>query len=398
MKLFLLSIEVVTRWVFYVLIVAFALLLLTTLQVRQQIKAFDDFKEYADYANQISRLTNNRNSLEDQYFNRNFDQAIWAGYKEKEENILREANLIIQPNPRHSGINLEDPLIMLQSEDADLPELKKAILDRKEAMLNLTITQKALDQVGRDLLLFQTKIDSLTKQIRGLEAKAQELLSGNVNTASASDPGKLLIPPDRRAFTSLASYLDFPLIGRLVSSPADFLVMLLAMFMGAVGGILSVARSVVDPDAAAPKSIEYFLRPVFGFIIALVVFVLFKAGQIALSSTSSDVTALNPFVVGFIGVISGAMAKPALDRIERAGASLFGEEEQKGNFYARGLRPLISALTDEERTLLVRLLNIQEAVLNAWLTERELITAPNARVIAAFLRLPLREIFTNEPA
>jgi hypothetical protein len=160
--------------------------------------------------------------------------------------------------------------------------------------------------------------------------------------------------------------------------------MLVAMFMGAVGGILSVARAVVDPKAASPAPADYFLRPICGFIIALVVFVLFKAGQIALSATSSEVAALNPFVVGFIGVISGIMAGPALDRIERAGASLFGVETGERDLYARGLRPAINALPAQDRSMLLQLLRVDPAVLEVWLNERDPITPANARIMSAF--------------
>jgi hypothetical protein len=185
-------------------------------------------------------------------------------------------------------------------------------------------------------------------------------------------------------------------IGPLISSPTDFVVMLLVMLMGAVGGILSVARSIVDENTPAPRRSDYFLRPIFGFVTALVVFVLFKAGQIALSSSVSETASLNPFVVGFIGVISGAMAKPAIDRIERAGSTLFGSE-QTVMYYARGLKAETDNLSQADRDKLTSILGIDTPMLEKWLSEKEAIIEANARVIAAFLRLPIRQIFSNQP-
>jgi hypothetical protein len=173
-------------------------------------------------------------------------------------------------------------------------------------------------------------------------------------------------------------------------------VMLLVMLMGAVGGILSVLKSIVDEKTPSPNRADYFLRPIFGIVTALVVFVLFKAGQIALSSSVSETAGLNPFVVGFIGVISGAMARPAIDRIERAGSTLFGSD-QSAVYYAQGLKPETDRLTDQERAKLIEILGIDTPMLDKWLSEKEPIYETNARVAAAYLRLPIRRIFSAQP-
>ena len=204
------------------------------------------------------------------------------------------------------------------------------------------------------------------------------------------------IIPEKRLYGSLYKYLYISIIGALAGAPADFVVMILAMLMGAVGGILSIAKSIVDDQTPPPKRNDYFLRPTFGILTALVVFVLFKAGQLAFSSSFSETAGLNPFVVGFIGVISGAMARPSIGRIERAGTALFGSD-QNVVYYARSLKSEWDKLSNQDRDQFSARFGITPEILEKWLTEKEPISEADARVIAAYLRLPIRQIFSREP-
>lgn len=399
MSKFLHVIELTARWLFYVMIVLISLVLLTTLQVRQQIKVFDDFKDYAERANQVDVLSDRLDRIDDQLIDIDAEIANWSWYKENQQAELQHAIAILKRV--YASDDLENPQLDLNLKDSDPPEVHAAARVRVSAIKNLSEADANYNQAMREKILLVQKREPLQVRIASLRKTANGLLYGSrtdTGTDSQTAIEHLQIPPEHRAYTTLAHYLSYHVIGELLASPSDFLVMLVAMFMGAVGGILAAGRAFVDRGAQSPSRTDYFLYPIFGFIIAMVVFVLFKASQLTLSAASSEANALDPFVVGFIGVMSGIMARPALDRIERAGVSLFGPDSREGNLYACSLKPTIDDLSAQDKAMLLQLLHIDPNTLDMWLEEHEPITPTNARIISAFLRRPIREVFSSQPA
>ncbi|MGE3783332.1 MAG: hypothetical protein AB7H71_11375, partial [Alphaproteobacteria bacterium] len=336
---------------------------------------------------------------EDDLINVDAKIANWSWYRENQREELKRAIAILKQV--YASEDLEDPQLDLNVKDSDPPDFRAAARARRLAIKNLLEADVNRTQAMREKTLLVEKREPLQARINGLRKIANNLLYGprmEPVRNGQTETEYLQIPPDHRPFTTLAHYLSYPIIGELLASPSDFLVMLVAMFMGAVGGVLSVGRAFVDPKAESPSRAGYFLYPIFGFIIALVVFVLFKAGQLALSATPSDAAALDPFVVGFLGVMSGIMARPALDRIERAGVSLFGADAGETSLYARTLKPSIEDLSPQDKAMLLQLLRIDPATLDRWLDEREPIAPANARILSAFFRRPIREMFSSQPA
>lgn len=96
----------------------------------------------------------------------------------------------------------------------------------------------------------------------------------------------------------------------------------LVMLMGLMGGFISLARSFVLVDAENPKPSDYFIRPLFGCVMAAVVYLGIKAGQFVLTDTGPN-DPLNPYSLSLIAFVSGLMGQSALGAIERWGAGLF---------------------------------------------------------------------------
>jgi hypothetical protein len=179
--------------------------------------------------------------------------------------------------------------------------------------------------------------------------------------------------------------------------PPDFLVLFLATLMGAVGGSLSVVRKFVE-GGERPDLIDYYLRPALGFISAIAVFVLFKAGQLVISTNTGASDTLNPFLIAFLGVISGLVARQAVGRIERAGSSFFQSGSGDPALYARpDLLRLVAGLEPEEQETLLTLLHTDRPTLTTWISEISEVPANVADILAAFFRQSKRDLFSHEP-
>lgn len=97
---------------------------------------------------------------------------------------------------------------------------------------------------------------------------------------------------------------------------------ILVLVMGMAGGFLSLARAFVLTDRPDPQPADYFVRPLFGCMMAAIVYLAIKAGQFTLSTSSADKT-MNSYTIALVAVVSGLMGQHALGAIERWGAGLF---------------------------------------------------------------------------
>jgi len=390
--------EILVRWAFYIVIVGFALVFLAAMQVRQQIKNFNNFIEFAQYENEKKFILQPRIALNRTHIRENTVIVdYWKRYKiglDLQLSDMREKYTRNKLAITDDEFGKLDYVIEIPNEMKDNREIQSIISQRKDILTRRQNIPEIIEGMSIELARISAANEEVEDRLKIVSGGEDEIFK----SGSGSPTGQAtLLLDDRRVYEVLSPYVRWHLLGELITAPSDFVVMLLAMLMGGVGGILSVAKSIVDRSIPEPSRQDYFLRPLFGMLTALVVFVLFKAGQLALSSNISETASLNPFVVGFIGVVSGAMAKPAIDRIERAGASLFGQGAES-NWYARGLKPRLDALASPERAALVSLLSAGGSMLGEWEKEKAPVSDADTRIIAAFLRLPVRDLFSSYPA
>lgn len=101
------------------------------------------------------------------------------------------------------------------------------------------------------------------------------------------------------------------------------LVLILTLLMGALGGVISVARAFLQPDDDSPPApSDYVIRPLLGAVMAFIIYMLVQIGQIMLTIDGTD--PLNPYPIALIAVVAGMMSAEAIAAIERWGKSLFG--------------------------------------------------------------------------
>ena len=99
--------------------------------------------------------------------------------------------------------------------------------------------------------------------------------------------------------------------------PFELLEMLLLVCMGALGGMISVTRCLVDPSTANPAARDLCYRPVAGGVLALGIFILFRATQLFFGGQNTAATAsTSVFLLAALGLASGFCAREALAQIE----------------------------------------------------------------------------------
>jgi hypothetical protein len=111
-----------------------------------------------------------------------------------------------------------------------------------------------------------------------------------------------------------------------VVAPYDFLVMLLVMSMGALGGMVRLLRDYGTADHANPTEVEYFFIPLIGAVVAIGGYVLAKVGLLLLSSPNGE-SSLSPFMISMVGIVSGLLAKEVIDTIAARGRRMLAGQD-----------------------------------------------------------------------
>jgi hypothetical protein len=101
--------------------------------------------------------------------------------------------------------------------------------------------------------------------------------------------------------------------------PLELLEMLLLVSMGALGGVIAVTRCFVDRRIETPLARDLSYRPVAGGVIALGIYVLFRAMQLFFGGGGQDsgaTVSTSVFLLAALGLASGFCAREAVAQIE----------------------------------------------------------------------------------
>jgi hypothetical protein len=104
----------------------------------------------------------------------------------------------------------------------------------------------------------------------------------------------------------------------LARSPFEIMEMLLLVCMGMLGGVISVTRSFIEKSLTNPSISDLIYKPAIGGVVALGIYVLFRASQlfIAGQSQTGGVASTSIFLVAGLGLASGVCASDAIGQIE----------------------------------------------------------------------------------
>lgn len=113
-------------------------------------------------------------------------------------------------------------------------------------------------------------------------------------------------------------------VERIVEMPRQTLTVILVLIMGALGGAVDLLRRHLD--VTQELNFENFIfMPILGMISGFAIFVLVKSGVLLIAEPNAGQqgATLSPYFVAFLGLISGLLAKEAIDSILIVGRRLF---------------------------------------------------------------------------
>jgi hypothetical protein len=180
--------------------------------------------------------------------------------------------------------------------------------------------------------------------------------------------------------------------GFLLKLPREILVLMLTMSMGLLGSLVTMTWSFMRRDTGLTVQ-RFAVLPIVGMTTALVVLVFINAGQMTL--TAGDSGALNPFALSFIGIISGLLSERAYARLSDVGNNFFATADVQLR-WANHLKEAMAAgsVTTQE---MARHLSLPKEDAERIIAEAVPATFEQQRLIAAYMRRPLRDLFTDAP-
>lgn len=178
----------------------------------------------------------------------------------------------------------------------------------------------------------------------------------------------------------------------LLTLPREVLVLLLTMAMGLLGSVVTMTWSFVRRDSGMTLQ-RFAVLPIVGMTTAFVVLVFISAGQMTLTAGASG--ALNPFALSFIGIISGLLSERAYARLSDVGNNFFATADAQLR-WANHLKEAMEADSVGTQEI-ARHLGLAEEDVERIVTESVPATLDQQRLIAACMRRPLRDLFTDAP-
>lgn len=239
----------------------------------------------------------------------------------------------------------------------------------------------------------QNLLNELAKKRRD---HLMEMLRGGLAALVGDQPqdGKVFGLSDTQFQTAAATAAGLRSFGYawLFAIPAEVLTLVLALVLGALGGTLHMTKVTIDGDEN-PPGLWYLFRPCQGILMALVVFVLLKAGQLTMGAADNDT--LNPYFVAFVGTVSGLLSPDAYRLVQRAGASLIPAGDDESDRWAIGLAQAMQENGVDAATL-AQGIGIRIEDLTAWMSETAPVPVAQQRVVAAWLHADPRRLFTTD--
>jgi transcriptional regulator with XRE-family HTH domain len=150
-------------------------------------------------------------------------------------------------------------------------------------------------------------------------------------------------------------------------------------------------------DQPAPYPTSWFVfRPLFGAATALAIYVLFRAGQLVVSSDAgpgSGDAGLNPFLIAFMAIIAGLMSWQALDFIQRRGETWLASQAREP-MWASGLAHL---LADRRRSVeaLAAQVGRSPRQIERWLRFRDRVSPEMQERVLSALDAQPEQVFAN---
>jgi len=202
-----------------------------------------------------------------------------------------------------------------------IKEQEEKIIDLKKGSNN-TLSDENSDEI--DFTMGDLNVNISTLSVLRQFKENQDLLPLYAEIQSFNDFFKPI--------TTILRWVTFgTLADHAWTYPVPILKLNLVLSMGIFGSLIFVTIEFIsEPKGYLRHSfVMYFFRPFLGMIVALAMYVLVKSGQFALfSNTKSD---LSPFLISFLGIISGMLADQAYKQIHSTGITFLTRNKDGEN-------------------------------------------------------------------
>ena len=270
------------------------------------------------------------------------------------------------------------------------------------------LAYELFESVGREKRLIEVRLEELNAESQ--KFNKQNGLKNNSNIVDLIDELRFFHRSTKPGEDGIISGLWKFLIGSsedagnsrsiysFVTLPSEVLILLVVIAMGTMGSLISISQVFFSGE---DRSITFYLfRPLFGAVVAIGVYVVTKAGVIVASNlpAQADGSAkLNAFFVSFISLVGGMMSESAIEMFKRAGANfLRGDPVMEHARYASGVAATMANQKKEPKDLLP-FLDVQPEIVAKWLEQNEKVPGGAQRIIAAWLKQPVRNLFSDLP-
>jgi len=235
------------------------------------------------------------------------------------KNVDFESSLILLPCIRRpvdekvSNITASD-ILRNQSFNSNLYKNKISFTKARIASIERELLESENDDFRISILkgnIFRAKLD--------LNSYQQELVNfENIESSIRK------IAQDSKFYDSLFSMItpnnEFENIWTI---PEILLSIFLALSMGGLGSLITVTieyLKIEKDDYEKSGFSKYVFRPMLGSIMALAVYIAIKSGQVSISG--DVVTELSPFLLSFMGILSGIMSEQVYRRLVNYGENV----------------------------------------------------------------------------
>jgi hypothetical protein len=185
----------------------------------------------------------------------------------------------------------------------------------------------------------------------------------------------------------------------LFNLPGEFLTLVLALAMGVFGSTIHITRVYLGTATLETDQASWYLfRPLLGAAMALAVYIFFKAGVLVFSqSQSAEGSMLNPFVIAFLGIISGLFSEHAYNRLDRSAREFFRPDTPADKENSRWAVGVLSEMADQGRTRaqLAEFLKESLDTVDQWVEGRSPVTPQLQQTIAFWLGKTVDELFSD---
>jgi hypothetical protein len=231
-----------------------------------------------------------------------------------------------------------------------------------------------------------------------LDAAAK--LFGDANTAASPELVERIV--NATAELNSLSSIWRGIVYRVALWTNDMLVLLLLISMGVLGSALNLLAVYIANEQDSLSVGEYPLRLAFGAVLAIVMFIVAKAGIPILADTSKigGNAPLNPYFISLLAIVSGLMSDRAMDTIRNVATSLL-QSVGGADYSPRYSRvALDDTLKTANRDIdgLAALLGTSADNVKKLFSGNDKVPPDQQKLISAYLGRPIRELFSDLPA